>query len=505
MIKIVREVSKQELKDFLYDLDLTDKNLYEELNEDRSINTFQLSAQTAEGLVKKIKPKNFDEVCAVSAFARPGTINFVDDYLNSRDNGINKYPQQVQEVLKDTAGCAIYQEQCMSIFNIIGGFTLSETNEVRALMKILGKADKKKIDLDRWDEVVKKFENGAVSKGIKKSDAKVVADDLLKLSSYSFNLSHCVAYTYISMINLYLSFYFKVYYFSSILTYKGKEDAPLKEKLTLCKLQGFSILPPDINKSKIHFHPEGNNIRFGLNEVKSIGDVPATKIVDNQPYISFFDFMHKIKGERITKTVINALVSVGAFDELIGSERTKNIFILEQYLEKKKNIKIAEKLVDVWDKIEAEADRIPGLETTGLLLAQYEKEFLGFNFFHTLFTDKMVTVINQGFRKGLCGRYFEDITNFQTSLPVPVIVEKFRAFNDKNGREMAFVDCSDMRGNNISVPVFWNYWKNIKEKILPNTVYLFSLYRDTDKNSILFGTKKFSSDEEKKRMARKLG
>jgi len=504
MIKIIKEINKRELKEFLYNIDLSDNNLYEELNEGRSLSVFQFTAPTAENLVTRIKPKNFNEMCAVSAMARPGTIEFADDYINSKDKNENKYPKLVQEVLKESYGICIYQEQILRIFNKIGGFTLFEADEVRALMKKLGKADKKKDDLDRWEIIVKKFEDGAILNGITKQEAELVANDLLKLSAYSFNLSHAVAYTYIAIINLYLSYYFKPYYFSAVLSYEANKEDTLKEKLNACKIQNFTILPPDINKSKLHFSPENNNIRFGLNEIKFVGETPATKIVEMQPFTSFFDFISKIQGERITKTTINALLSVGAFDELIGIERTKNLFVLEQFLERKKSIKIVEKLQALWQQIENEATRIPGLETNETNLANYEEKFLGFNFFYTLFTNKIIQAINAGYKKGLCGRTFSDITKFQSSTPIPVIIEKFRFFNDKNAHEMAFADCTDMAGKTISVPIFWNYWRNIKEKVMIKNVFLMSFYKDEEKDNILFGSKKFTNDEDKKRMLHNL-
>ena len=128
MIKIIKEINKRELKEFLYNIDLSDNNLYEELNEGRALSVFQFSGDTAENLVTRIKPKNFNEMCAVNALARPGTIDFADDYIDSKDKNVNKYPKLVQEVLKDSYGVCLFQESIMSIFNKIGGFTLEETN-----------------------------------------------------------------------------------------------------------------------------------------------------------------------------------------------------------------------------------------------------------------------------------------------------------------------------------------------------------------------------------------
>jgi len=146
MIKIIKEINKQELKEFLYNIDLTDSNLYEELNEGRALSVFQFSGDTAENLVTRIKPKNFNEMCAVNALARPGTIDFADDYIDSKDKNINKYPKLVQEVLKDSYGVCLFQESIMSIFNKIGGFTLEETNCLQKNTLIITNLGKKTIE-----------------------------------------------------------------------------------------------------------------------------------------------------------------------------------------------------------------------------------------------------------------------------------------------------------------------------------------------------------------------
>lgn len=136
-IKIIKKISKKELIDFIYDIDLSDKNLYEEVNDPDSIGIFQLTGHTAKIMVNMIKPKNFDEIVACNAFARPGTSSFAPEYVKNRDSKTHNIPEPVYNITKDTNGVILYQESVMSIFNKIGGFSLEETNCLSGDIKIL--------------------------------------------------------------------------------------------------------------------------------------------------------------------------------------------------------------------------------------------------------------------------------------------------------------------------------------------------------------------------------
>lgn len=148
-MKIIREVTRSELRTFLYEgMDLKDPNIYKEAREGERIGVFQMVGNTASYMIEKIKPRNFDELNACNAFSRPGTIDFADSYVENRDYKKSPYPQQVQEILSETNQVILYQEQVMKIFNEIGGFTLEETNCLSGDVKILtnkGEIEIKKI------------------------------------------------------------------------------------------------------------------------------------------------------------------------------------------------------------------------------------------------------------------------------------------------------------------------------------------------------------------------
>ena len=494
-MKVIREVNKEELKDFLYEgMDLSDPNIYEEARNENKLGIFQMNGGTASFMIEKIQPQNFDELNACNAFSRPGTMDFADQYIENREYGKSQYPEKVKEILDDTNQVILYQEQLMKVFNLIGGFTLEETNEVRGLMKKLGKADKDPNDVKKWEKVIKKFKKGAEKSGITEKQAEDIADDLLKMSSYSFNRSHSTAYTYIAVITLYLSVYFRKYFYSAVLEYEVDRDKYLMERMITIKNHGFKILPPNVNISKETIKPgEENEIIFGLSDVKNVGINAATKIAEEQPFTDFFDYIIRTRSRQVTSAVTKALIKIGAFDDLINGERKKYLYAFNNFWENKGNSKVAEKLELKWKEALRAAENIPAIETKESDLIEYEKEIMGFNFFTSPFTEKRVQAIVQMHKRGIVYNDFEEVGPI--SRKIAVSINDARVIKDKNGNEMAFVEMEDMNGQKNSVPVFASYWKVIGNKLLSSKgkIILVNIFRD-DQGKFLFGQKGFVTE-----------
>ena len=224
-MKIIKEISKEEFVDFIFEkIDTNDKNIYTEMNSDTATGIFQLSADTAKKFSKQIKPENFDELNAVNSLSRPGSSYGLPFYIDGKNNGVKLYPDKVHTLLEETFGVILFQEQVMNIFHKIGGFTLEEANEVRSLMKKLGKLVKDPKDVEKWNKQVERFTASAIQNGLTKQDAERLAEDMVKFSGYSFNKSHATSYTLIAVITLYLSFYFRKYFYSALLSYNMTKD-----------------------------------------------------------------------------------------------------------------------------------------------------------------------------------------------------------------------------------------------------------------------------------------
>jgi len=263
--------------------------------------------------------------------------------------------------------------------------------------------------------------------------------------------SHATSYSYIALITLYFSYYFRNYFYSAVLS-----DDFSMGKVNSIKRQGIEILPPDINKSGIHFKPDGDGIRIGLNDIKFVGEPIAEKIVENAPYTSFIDLFMKNKGRSLTIKTLESLISVGAFDALYP-ERKKFLQAVKTFWEKKKSTKVEEKLRAIFDSSTKAVDAIPAMDTTMEDLIEYEKTFFGFKLFSTLFTKDRMEAFDKAVKAKLMYSNLDSVEN--KSKKIAVMINAIRKIQDRNGNEMAFVEIEDMHGTIVSVPIFASYWK----------------------------------------------
>jgi len=500
MIKVLREATKADLEDWIYNIDLEDPKLYEELRNPNMIGIFQLSGKSAERLKNDIQPKNFNELNATNAMARPGPMENAPMYVAQKEGAKSSYPPMVRDILKETYGVCLFQEDIMEIFHKVGGFSLEEANEVRNLMKKLGKAEKNESDLKKWNTIIKKFVKGSVKNGITEKSAIQIADDLKLFSGYSFCKAHSISYSYIAAITLYLSYYLREHFYSSLLS--TESDQSLLEKLIKIKAQGIGILPPDINKSDVSFSAlKDGSILFGLSNIKYVSPNSAAMIISHRPFKSFFDFIIKTRSRSITSAVIKALISVGAFDQF-EENRKKTLFMFNKFWKSKKSIKVEEKLHVIYSKLVLDMDRVPGLETKIDDLTEYEKSYFGFNFFSTPFVKERIEVFLRMAKKRLIKLSFSDVN--QTSAKIPIYIKSIRSFKDRNENSMAFLTAEDMYGNQESFPIFHSYFQHIGSLLEANKLYLLNMYKSEDEK-IMFGQDGWINNAFKiKRMVKKV-
>jgi len=490
-MKILGKVSKDELHDFLnFGMSLQDSQLYKELTESQQF-IFQYSGGTASDQVRRAEPESFDDVCVINATSRPGASGMFPSFVEAKKYGIRPYPKQLDSILNDSHGCIVYQEQIMNAFAVCAGYTPKDTNRIRGLLKKLGKAKKKQEDLDEWNNVhVPAFEKGCLEMGMKKEEVSAILKDIVALSAYSFNKSHAFAYSYIAMMTVYLSRYFRNYYYAASLTYDASKKDALKESIQKVEGRGYKIIPPDINTSGMHFSPVGMNINFGLNEIKGVGEQPAIDTIANRPYSSIIEFVIKNIGNSINKRITNALVCGGAFDSLIGDKRKYYQQVVEKFYEKKKTIKTIPLLEEKWEEALKE---VPDCETTPADYIDYEESYLGGQFFHNKFT-AIAEKIEILYQKGYCLRDFKELR--KKNLPkqyVFVYVNSYRYHTDKNGNEMLFMNIEDRNGEKADIPIFASYWQHCKVKFFAEDFYLMDLY-PTEDGKIMFGSRNWVRD-----------
>ena len=297
-----------------------DPETYKMLQRGDSSGVFQLESSGMRKVLRGIKPESIDDLTAVVALYRPGTIRAggIEEYIN-RKSGKTKvtYPHpSLEPILKSTYGIIVYQEQVMQIANVLAGYTMAEADLLR---KAIGKK-KKEILAQQRDTFIRR----SVEQGVDKQIATKVFDLIEYFAGYGFNKSHAVCYATIAFRTAYLKAHYPVEYFTALLNgYIGNENKT-KELIFEIRRRGIPLYPPDINKSDVFFKTEGEGIRFGLLAIKSTGEKALAEIIkereQNGEFTSFSDFKSRVQGTKVNKRVIDSLIKAGAFDAL-GEDR----------------------------------------------------------------------------------------------------------------------------------------------------------------------------------------
>jgi len=326
------------------DIDLNHQSIYRNLQDLKSPHgLFQIEAETNFRVCQKVKPKNLEELSGVLALARPGALQFVDKYAAhtnyQQSESIHPF---FDEILKETGGVALYQEQLMKMANKIG-FTLDEAEILR---RIVGK---KKVDeIKAWQ---KKIEEKCKQNKIPKEVSEILWKILEDSANYSFNKSHSIAYAGLAAITIYLKFNYPQQFFLSLLKMSRNEPDPIGE---ISKIQkemhnfGIKLLPPHIIKSEMDFSIEDKDIRFGLLSIKGISDKSIEKLNSfRNKYSNKFEIFEAAEEAGLNIGALSALIQAGA---LSGFNQSRSKIVLEVQLwnmltskEKKYAISFADK------------------------------------------------------------------------------------------------------------------------------------------------------------------
>ncbi|MHA1755519.1 MAG: DNA polymerase III subunit alpha [Promethearchaeota archaeon] len=323
----------------IQNIDLNIKEIYEKFSRGLTFGIFQLESSQMRQLIMQVKPTAFEHLVAVIALFRPGPIKsgVLNDYID-RKNGrknIDFEHSILKDILNETYGIPLFQEQVMAIYSHLAGFDMAEADKFRKdILK-----DLKKEEIENYRQ---KFVNGCKRiNNINEEKANKIWNLMQGFVGYGFNKSHAVSYAFLSYQTMYLKHYYKAEFYAALLSSTPNTISKVKETenkfynyLGAARKDGIEILKPDINKSKVHFTVEGNAIRFSLSAIRNIGIKAASKIVQLQPFESFDDFMLKIKKQRINKKIILNLLYMGCFDCF-----EDKIKIFEKFKKYNKNVK----------------------------------------------------------------------------------------------------------------------------------------------------------------------
>jgi DNA polymerase-3 subunit alpha len=304
----------------LEDLPLADQKTFELLSRGDTLGVFQLDGGPMRALLRSMSPDSFADISAVIALYRPGPMgenahNNYADRKNGRKPVEAIHPElrePLAEILGDTYGLIVYQEQVMAIAQKVAGFSLGRADLLR---KAMGKKNKEILDKEYIP-----FEAGMKSNGFGDAAIKRLWEVLIPFSDYAFNRAHSAGYGVVSFWTAYLKANYPTEYMAALLTSVRDDKDKSALYLSECRRMGISVLPPDVNESNSEYTPRGRDIRFGLAAIRNVGEGVVASIKTAREakgaFTSFGDFLAKVDAQVCNKKTIESLIKAGAFDDL---------------------------------------------------------------------------------------------------------------------------------------------------------------------------------------------
>jgi DNA polymerase-3 subunit alpha len=314
----------------LENLPLNDEASYALLGKGLTAGIFQFEGRGMTEILQRVKPSRLAELTALNALYRPGPIQMIDDYI-ARKTGKKRVTYdlpQLKEILEETYGVIVYQEQVIQIFNRVAGFTLGEADVVRRAM---GKKKHEEMVANR-----EKFLAGAKKNNVPTAKAERLWELVEQFAGYGFNKSHSAAYALVAYQTAYLKTHYPVEFMSALLTSEIGNQDKLTKYLNECRDMNIPILPPDVNSSDLTFTPAGKSIRFGLTAIKNVGAAAIESVLAARHKLGRFDtllqFCENVDLRLLNKRVIESLIKAGAFDSL-GARRSQHMAILDRAMD----------------------------------------------------------------------------------------------------------------------------------------------------------------------------
>lgn len=319
------------------DIGVYDKEAYALISRGDTNGVFQVESSGMADLCKKLTPANLEELTWINAIYRPGPLEsgMVDDFIKRKHGqiAIEYMLPQLEEVLKESLGVILYQEQVMRAARVLAGYSLGEADLLRRAM------GKKK------PEEMAKMKDGfikrAVERGIPEQKANDVFDLIEKFSGYGFNKSHATAYALISFQTAYLKAHYPAQFYAALLTTDMSDTDKLAKYISDAKDHEIPVLGPDVNQSSRYFNvisEDGKSkIRFGLEAIKNVGGAAVSGLEEeraqNGPFKTFPEFCKRIVQRKVNKKTIEALIRSGAFDAMYKGNGLVNRATLHKAME----------------------------------------------------------------------------------------------------------------------------------------------------------------------------
>ncbi|MEK6694081.1 MAG: DNA polymerase III subunit alpha, partial [Nitrospirota bacterium] len=305
----------------------TDARTFALVSSGRTAGVFQLESAGMRDMLTGLRPDRFEDIIASIALYRPGPMDLIPDFVKRKQGKVAMTYEvpALEEILKETYGVIVYQEQVMAIANKIAGFSLGQADILRRAM------GKKKPE--EMAKLRAQFLEGAKKHKLTDRKAEKLFELIQKFAGYGFNKSHAAAYAVVTYQTAYLKAHHPNEFMAALLTSEMGNTDKVVRYINECRDLNIKVLPPDVNESGKDFSVIQEGIRFGLAAIKNVGEGAIEAIItareDGGPYASFFDFCHRVDIRKVNKRALECFIKAGAFDST-GARRAQLAAVLDR-------------------------------------------------------------------------------------------------------------------------------------------------------------------------------
>jgi DNA polymerase III subunit alpha len=456
----------------LDDIPLEDQETYEKVfHKGLTSGVFQFESHGMRDVLRRYQPNSIEDLTALNALYRPGPIQggMIDDFIE-RKHGRRRIEYELpelKELLQETLGVIVYQEQVMQIANKLAGYSLGEADLLRRAM------GKKKAE--EMAEQRERFVEGAVKRGFPQRKIEKIFDLMAQFAGYGFNKSHSAAYALLAYHTAYLKTHYPVEFMAALLTSVTGSTDDVVKYINECREMGIAVEPPDINVSDANFTPHGSAIRFGLAAVKNVGGNAIESIMTARKKLgrnlrSIFEFCEEVDLRLLNKRVLESLIKSGAMDSF--GRRAQLMQALDKAIDRaQKTQRDAESgqhgLFGVFadDVVHHENDTLPDIpDWDEHIRLSAEKEILGFFITgHPLekYRDKLLDLGAKSTDEIAAMR---NSTSKEEVIATAGMITNVRVLKSKRGDFYAQASLEDMTGK-VDMIVFPEAYKRLAEKV----------------------------------------
>ncbi len=470
-------------------IDYNDQAVLASIGTGRTDGVFQLESGGMKSFMKELKPRSLEDVIAGISLYRPGPMDFIPKYIKGKNNpeSVTYDCLQLEPILAPTYGCIVYQEQVMQIVQDLGGYTMGRSDLVRRAMskkkQYVMEQERKNFTYGNPEEGVP----GCVANGISAEVADHIYDTMMDFAKYAFNKSHAACYAVVAYQTAYLKYYHPVEFMAALLTSVIDNPNKVSEYIMSCRSMGIQILPPDINEGESGFSVSGNEIRYALTAIKSVGRPVIEAVVTERrargPYTNLEDFITRMSDKEVNKRAIEHFIKAGAMDSLGGTRKqfmSVYIQIMDRIQHDKKNNMAGQmSLFDIVSEDQKEdfEVKMPDVgEYSKEMKLAFEKEVLGI-----YISGHPLEEYQEMWRRNITNTTADFMMDEESGevaaqdgriVTIGGMIAEKKIKYTKNERVMAFLQVEDLLGS-IEVIVFpGQYEKFGKEIVEDNKVFI---------------------------------